>query len=149
MASARSAWRAALLGLALSSAWPAPARACTTFATHEPSLAEKRRNARLTIARASAIIDGEVVRPYAGAGQPALVRALSVLKGPRQAYFEVGERHSCDVALMQPGERMRMVLFGGPDLYYAPSWALGDRYIDQQLRWDRRRSAAAASPPAE
>lgn len=35
---------------------------------------------------------------------------------------------------------MRLVLFGGPDLYYVPSWTISDSHIAWLLRPDRRRN---------
>lgn len=117
----------------------APALACTVISTGERSPAEKRREARLAIERATAVIDGEVVRPLARDGRPALVRAARVLKGPARDYFEVGERHSCDVPLTRAGERLRLILVGGPDLYFLPDDYSNARYEDRILRSDRRR----------
>jgi hypothetical protein len=117
---------------------PAPAAACSVMLTREPTPAEKRREARLLIREATAIIDGEVVRPFAD-GQPALVRAVRVLKGPVQEFFAVGERDSCDIALDRPGERLRLILVGGPEVYFLPVDYSNARYEDRLLRSDRRR----------
>lgn len=103
MASAFSAGRAALLMLALSPVLPTAAQACSVIVEREPTAQERRRAARQALERASAIVDGEVVRPFVRGGQPALVRALRVLKGPQQTYFEVGEESSCDEPLEQAG----------------------------------------------
>jgi hypothetical protein len=121
------------LGLA-----PAAAHACSVIVTGEPSLAEKAREARGLIAHATAVIDGEVVRPSAD-GQPALVRAARVLKGPVQEFFSVGERDSCDIALTKVGVRLRLILFGGPDVYFLPVAYSNARQEDRILRSDRRR----------
>lgn len=149
MALAVSAWRAAALMLPLSSAVPTAAQACSVVVTREPSPSEKREHARLAIAGASAIVDGEVVRPFVPGRQSALVLAFRVLKGPQQTYFEVGEQGSCDIALTAMGERSRLMLYEGPQLYVAREGA-EPRYVDRLLRSDRRRAwphrAGRASP---
>ena len=132
---------------------PAPASACSVLvageAALEPSLAEKRREARRTIERATAVIDGEVVRPMAD-GQPALVRAARVLKGPVQDYYKVVDRVGCDRRLDKAGERLRLILVGGPELYSMPQYRSYPRFEDRVLRSDRRRvwpyRAGKASP---
>jgi hypothetical protein len=146
-------WLPALALLLLLALAPEPASACSVFVGREPSPAEKRRDARLRIESAAAIVDGEVVRPFRRGGEPALVRAHRVLKGPRQDYFPVGERHSCDYALMEVGQRQRMVLEGGPDLYYLGLDMTDARYEDRLLGSDRRkdwpfRKGTGLPPPA-
>jgi hypothetical protein len=94
--------------------------------------------ARRLIREATAVIDGEVVRPLAD-GQPALVRAARVLKGPVQEFFAVGERHSCDLALTEAGARRRLILVGGPEVYFLPVDYSNARYEDRLLGSDRRR----------
>lgn len=126
----------ALSGLALTAT---SADACSVVVTREPSPAEKRRDARHALERATAVVDGEVVRPFAE-DRPALVRAYRILKGPRQDYFEVGERHSCDRRLDAVGERLRMILVGGPLLYFLPGDYSHARHEDRLLRSDRRKA---------
>lgn len=143
----------ALALLLLLAVVPEPAAACSVFVGREPSPAEKMRDARRRIGRAIAIVDGEVVRPFRRGGEPARVRAHRILKGPRQEYFAVGERHSCDSALTEVGQRMRMVLDGGPDIYYLGLDTTDPRYQDRLLGSDRRkvwpfrRGTASALPP--
>ena len=117
---------------------PEVAQACSVFVTREPYPAERRREARRVLDQATAVVDGEVVRAMT-AGQPALVRAERVLKGPNQEFFAVGERDSCDVALTEAGQRLRLVLTGGPDLYFLPVDYSNARFEDRILRSDRRR----------
>jgi hypothetical protein len=142
----------ALALLMLLAVAPEPAAACSVFMGREPSPAEKMRDARLRIERSAAIVDGEVVRPFRRGGEPALVRAHRILKGPRQEYFAVGERDSCDYALMEVGQRQRMVLDGGPDLYYLGLDTTDDRSEDRLLGSDRRKAwpfrRGTAAPPA-
>jgi hypothetical protein len=126
---------------------PSAAEACSYVRIRPPTLAENMREARDTIARATAIVDGEVIRP-SGPGTTALVRAHRVLKGPPQAIFEIGERDSCDNAPRTMGDRLRMVLVGGPDVYFL-SLRQGDpRAEDRILRSDRRRDWPYRSGPA-
>jgi hypothetical protein len=107
-------------------------------AAREPSPAEKRREARRTIKRATAVIDGEVVRPMA-VGQPALVRAARVLKGPVRDHYSVVDRVGCDRRLDRAGERLRLILVGGPELYFMPQFRSYPRFEDRVLGSDRRR----------
>ncbi|MEA3016756.1 MAG: hypothetical protein QOI38_1478 [Sphingomonadales bacterium] len=117
---------------------PAAAQACSVVILRQPSSAQQARDARRRIARASAVIDGEVVRALTDE-QPALVRAARVLKGPVQEYFAVGEEDSCDTALTRVGERLRMILVGGPDVYFLRTDYSYARAEDRVLGSDRRR----------
>lgn len=130
-----------------------PAAACSVVVGREPSPAAKMRDARLRIERSTAIVDGEVVRPLRRGIEPALVRAYHVLKGPRQEVFAVGERHGCDTALTEIGQRQRMILDGGPEIYYLGLDTSDGRDEDRLLRSDRRkvwpfrRGGGPADPP--
>ncbi|RZJ42068.1 MAG: hypothetical protein EON87_15415 [Brevundimonas sp.] len=95
------------------------ARACAVVTVREPTTAERRTEARFLIEQATAIVDGEVVRPFTKA-EPALVRVSRVLKGDAREFVRVGERTSCDIALTRPGTRLRLILTGGPDVFYLP-----------------------------
>ena len=130
--------------------WPVSADACSIRITEQPSRAQKVRDARSVVQRATAIIDAEVVRPFVRGVQPARVRAHRVLKGPRQEYFEIGERDSCDTALERTGERVRLILIGGPGIYFAPIVFAEERIVDRLLRSDRRRDwpYREGEPPA-
>lgn len=113
------------------------ASACAVVLTRAPSQTEQMAAARKTIDEASAIIDVEVVRA-ARENRPALVYAYRVLKGPRREWFEVASRDSCDDYLQSVGERVRLILSGGPDIYYskASGYAILE---DRLLGSDRRR----------
>lgn len=103
------------------------------------SPAQKHREARQWIEHATAIIDGEVVRPLTR-DRPALVRVQRVLKGPDRLFVEVGTTNdSCDIELDRTGERLRMILQGGTDLYYLRVDSADSRYVDKILRSDRRK----------
>jgi hypothetical protein len=118
---------------------PAAADACSIVIDHRPTRAEEQAGARRAVDGAAAIIDGEVIRPLVRGGAPALVRVHRLFKGPRQAEFEVGELTSCDIALMAVGERSRMILTGGPDVYFIRMGTVSERAVDRRLGSDRRR----------
>lgn len=119
---------------------PGTANACTMVAApHRPTAAEEQAAARQVIDNAAAIIDGEVIRPFVLGGAPALVRVHRLFKGPQRAEFEVGMLTSCDIALMRQGERARMILRGGPDIYFIGMSTLSESAVDGVLGSDRRR----------
>ncbi|HEX8654025.1 MAG TPA: hypothetical protein VF693_02220 [Allosphingosinicella sp.] len=117
---------------------PTAAQACSIVILRQPTSAEQARDARRRLARATAVIDGEVVRALTDT-EPALVRAARVLKGPAQEYFAVGYEDSCDTALTRVGERLRMILVGGPDVYFLRTDYSYARAEDRVLGSDRRR----------
>jgi hypothetical protein len=127
-----------MLALALLCAAPQAALACSVVETGHSTVAQRaQRQARWAVEHATAIVDGEVIQPFVRGRQNALVRADSVLRGPQQEIFEVGERDSCDVALENVGERLRLLLVGGPDLYFLPVDQSNARYEDRLLNSDR------------
>jgi hypothetical protein len=131
---------AAAMALSLS-AGAAPSRACSVI-PEERSPQEHRKRSRELIKQSTAIVDGEVVRPFVRGRQTALVRAERVLKGPRRPYFEVGEAtegDSCAFLLDREGERLRLILFGGPDVYHTSVDQSLARYEDGILKSDRRK----------
>ena len=118
---------------------PASANACSIYVPRPQTPAEQRAGARAAVEHAAAIIDGEVIRPFVRGGPPALVRVHRRFKGPQQAEFEVGELTSCDTALTAVGERSRMLLYGGPDVYFIRMGIVSARAVDRLLGSDRRR----------
>lgn len=123
-----------------------PVAACSVIYT-EMTPAETRRFVARTLERADAIIDGEVVRAGA-AGEPALVYAHRVFKGPegKQWYLVGGTNDSCETDLIRPGERFRMILTQWPDDPRPDAWHIYAEPIspytreeDRQLGSDRRR----------
>ena len=115
----------------------ATSSACSIDTT-EKSPQELRADARRVVAEATAIVDGEVIRPLVDGKHNALLRAHKILKGPKKNVFEIGERNACDVALTVLGQRMRVVLEGGPDLYYLPiEYFTNATYQDEVLGSDR------------
>lgn len=94
-----------------------PASACS-FDLRNDGRDDVPRVAREAFERSSAIIDAEIVVPNRG-GEPARLRPIRVLKGPNLPMFVVAPVGSCDIYLVHPGERVRLVLAGGPDLFTA------------------------------
>jgi hypothetical protein len=95
------------------------------------------------IAGSSAIIDAVVVKPMASDGQPAVVTASHVWKGPKQRQFSVGLGSDCstvlDAKLVRPGQRIRLILFGGPEFFEASRCTnfqspVFDRAVDTRLK---------------
>jgi hypothetical protein len=98
---------------------PGAAGACTmAYPRHPPTAAQIEAGARYLVEHAAAIIDGEVIRPVVPGHTPALVRVHRLFRGPQQAEFQVGILTSCDVPLVRLGERQRMILTGGPDIWF-------------------------------
>lgn len=110
----------ALIFALASGAMATTAQACSVVILRQPTQAEQRSAAMLLIDQATAVVDGEVVRPFVSADEPALVRVSRVLKGEPVEFVQVGERTSCDLALTRPGTRLRLILTGGPDVFYLP-----------------------------
>jgi len=73
-------------------------------------------------------VDGEVIQPWT-TKSPALVRVHHVLRGIASEVIQVGGEGAgadCSIALERVGERSRMILNGGPevfDLFYDQSEA--------------------------
>jgi hypothetical protein len=127
----------AVLSIALLFGAVEPASACMVITT-DNSASARRKDARTAVEGPTAIIDGEVIRPYVPDVQNALVRAHRVIRGPAVELFEVGEQTSCDIVLMDVGQRSRMLLVGGPDVYFLPWDQSNARYEDRLLGSDRR-----------
>ena len=109
------------------------------YVPRPPTPAEEQAGARHAIDAAGAIIDGEVIRPFVPGRAAALVRVHRRFKGPLQAEYQVGVLTSCDVPLMRRGERARMLLTGGPDIWFIRMTTLSESAVDALLGSDRRR----------
>ena len=118
---------------------PGAANACSMYVPRPPTPAEEQAGARAAVDGAAAIIDGEVIRPFVPGRAAALVRVHRRFKGPERAEYEVGVMTTCDVPLMRLGERARMILTGGPDIYFIRMSTLSERAVDRVLGSDRRR----------
>lgn len=118
---------------------PGAASACSMYAPRPLTPAEEQAGARHAIDAAGAIIDGEVIRPFVPGRAAAIVRVHRRFKGPQLAEFQVGVLTSCDVPLMRPGERARMLLTGGPDIWFIRMSTLRESAVDALLGSDRRR----------
>lgn len=134
----------ALALAALSAALPTSALACSVVITREPTYREQMNEARATVERASAIVDGEVIEPArrdveSGKIVPATVRVHRVLKGDVGPTIRIGEETSCDIFFDRPGEKWRFVLFGGPQVFTTWVDYSNARAIDRVLKSDRRK----------
>ena len=99
------------------SAMPGTALACDMPARPDDP-ASIDRHARDIVQRSTAIIDAEVVSPTGG-DLTARLRPLRVLKGPALPVFLVVTPSDCDIAFLRAGDRMRVVLSGGPERFIA------------------------------
>jgi hypothetical protein len=120
----------------------APAAACSIVLPRDyEGSSQERRDVLQSIQNASAIVDGEVIQPWT-TKSPALVRVHHVLRGIASEVIQVGGEGAgadCSIALERVGERSRMILNGGPevfDLFYDQSEA---RLEDHFLKSDRRK----------
>jgi hypothetical protein len=120
---------------------PGAAQACSMNAPRPLTPAQAEAAARQVVDHAAAIIDGEVIRPVVPGHTPALVRVHRQYTGPPRAEFEVGIMTSCDVPLVRLGERARMILTGGPDVWFIHMGmgAAEAAAIDRLLGSDRAR----------
>lgn len=126
----------AVLALGVSAS---PALACSVVIPDDWGPYEFQKMARDAVRGSTAIIDGEVVQPFIAGKQNAIVRAVRVLKGPQQIEFEVGEQDSCSIVLDHVGARSRMLLSGGPTVYYLQDDQSDAQYEDRLLKSDRRK----------
>ena len=129
-----------------------PAFACSVVLPDDyDGSAQQRRDVRAAIERATVIVDGEVVRASTP-NAPALVRVYHVLKGSPGEFIEVlgGGGGDCSISLDRGGERLRLILVGGPkyyELYRDQSKArLEDRVLhsDRRKVWPYRRGTATS-----
>lgn len=115
------------------------ASACDYIRLREPTPVELRAEAQAAVDRSTAIIDVEVIRRREG-DQAALVRAVSVLKGPNLELFVIGTSGSCwEYEIGEPGTRLRMLLTGGPNVWFFEETFARPDYVDALLGSDRRR----------
>jgi hypothetical protein len=118
---------------------PGAAGACTmTPNPHRFTPAEAQAAARRLVDSATAIIDGEVIQPFVPGQAAAMVRVHRRFKGPEQAEYRVGVLTTCDTPLMRLGERQRMILTGGPDIWFLRMRVTDDGEVDRVLGSDRR-----------
>jgi len=117
----------------------APANACSIVVDPNQTYADRLKNVRQEIDRATAIIDGEVVRA-GSSGSIALLYAHRVLKGPNQHWFYVlsGTGGDCRREFSQVGERARLFLYQDRDGLTADS-GMDPSLEDRILRSDRRK----------
>jgi len=81
------------------------------------------RDIKAVADHATVILDGELVRPLGPLLEPAIVRPIRVLKGPKQKDYKIGVISDCALTLRAPdvrvGQKLRLVLYGTPELYEA------------------------------
>lgn len=118
---------------------PGAAAACAVVvpAIEQTPAAEWRR-ARAAVAEAVVIVDAEVVRPFIAGKQAAILKAYKVHKGPAQETYEVDSPTSCNREFDVEGERVRVLLRGGPSVYFESDPGLGWQ-VDKLIGSDRRR----------
>ena len=118
-----------------------PAFACSVVVPedYEGSI-QQRHDVKAAIGRATVIVDGEVVRA-ATPNAPALVRVYHVLKGSPGEFIEVlwGDGGDCLISLDRGGERLRLILVGGPKYYELYRDQSASRIEDRILHSDRRK----------
>lgn len=105
------------IGAACLAVLPGAALACDIPGRPDDPAAIALR-AREIVERSAAIIDVEVVAPTGG-DLMARLRPLRVLKGPALPVFLVASPSDCHIFFLRAGDRMRIVLSGGPDHFTA------------------------------
>jgi hypothetical protein len=72
---------------------------------------------------AAVIAEGIIVRPMGRMLEPAIFRPTRIFKGPRQESYQIGIASDCGLLLrakdIAPGQTIRLILYGGPDIYEA------------------------------
>jgi hypothetical protein len=75
---------------------------------------ETKAMARKAFHSAQTIADVEVIAVGDDTGNGAVLRALKVWKGLPKNTFDIQVRTSCDIGFWQKGNRLRLILTGGP-----------------------------------
>ena len=78
------------------------------------TIAETKVMARKAFQSAKTVADVEVIAIGDDTGNGAVLRALKVWKGVPKETFTIQVRTSCDIGFWQKGNRLRLVLDGGP-----------------------------------
>lgn len=106
--------------------WSAPLLACSGPPAAPMTAGQVRDFARAQFTRAALVVDAEVempMNPHAGPGLMPLasLRVLATYKGKPNAvgWISIVAPSSCDIQLLKKGERVRILLLGGPDFYHA------------------------------
>ena len=134
-----------LLAIAAAFSLPGSAAACELVLRHD-SPAQLAAHARETIVRSTAIIDAVVITPGPG-GRIARLRPVRVLKGPRLPVYRV-TGYLCGISFARRGERVRVILTGGPGLYEASLEDHGMDYADgtEMIRFREAIDALIGTP---
>ena len=110
--------------LALVASWylAGTAQACDCI-QYVPGGPHAERDIHAITDHAAVILDAELVRPLGPLLEPAIVRPIRLLKGPVQTDYKVGVVSDCALMLRVPevkvGQKLRLILYGTPDLYEA------------------------------
>jgi hypothetical protein len=119
-----------------------PALSCSVVrAKGYAGSAQERRDVRKLVEQAAAIVDGEVVRPWTKE-EPAEVEVSQVHRGWVGNFISVGGPSAgseCTIALKRTGERMRMILSGGPRIYDLYVDHSNPKLVDKILKSNRRK----------
>lgn len=86
--------------------------------------------ARDLVQRSAAIIEAEVISPT-NADLAARLRPLRIWKGPALPVVVVATPSDCDIAFLRAGERVRLVLSGGPERLVAALHDNGGDYASR------------------
>lgn len=111
-----------LLAIAATCSLPGAALACDCI-RYVPGGPHAERDIAAITSYAAVILDAELVRPLGPLLEPAIVRPVRLLKGPKQKEYKVGVISDCALMLRAPevkvGQRLRLILYGTADLYEA------------------------------
>src|SRR5688500_15048897 len=90
-----------LLVFALLWCLPGAALACDCI-TFLPTGPNWDRDIKAATDHAAVILDGELIRLHGPLLEPAIIRPVRVLKGPRQQEYEIGVASDCALLLQEP-----------------------------------------------
>ncbi|MEZ7273928.1 hypothetical protein NYF14_10710 [Sphingobium sp. 10 DY56-G10] len=116
-----------------------PAHACS-YPRIEKSPARIRQAAQSAFSKADSVVDAEVISPMTfgsawkeGLTPMAMLKVLNTWKGPHNKgeFIFVIYLSSCDIGLPNAGEKIRVVLSGGHDMYRAELRANGYGYAQR------------------
>lgn len=113
-----------------------PAHACS-YSRIEKSPTRIRQAAQSAFSKADSVVDAEVISPMTfgsawkeGLTPMAVLRVLNTWKGPHKEddFIFVIYLSSCDIGLQKAGEKIRIILSGGHEMYRAEQSSNGYGY---------------------
>lgn len=111
-----------IAGLAAIALGASPSLACDCIRL-TPDSPHFDRDMNAIVEGAAVIAEGIIVRPMGPRLEPAIFRPTRIFKGPRQESYQIGIISDCGLLLraedVVPGQTIRLILYGGPDLYEA------------------------------